>query len=63
MELTALEYSVDAAEFNQFSLQLDSENREIERGLLLREEVRRRGIALPFETGKEDSGRGWFNTL
>ncbi|MBM9150455.1 cobalamin adenosyltransferase [Salmonella enterica] len=61
VELTALEFSVDAAELNHFSLHLDSVNSEIERGLLLREEVRRRGIALPFESGNVASVRDWLN--
>ncbi|HDK0656314.1 TPA: cobalamin adenosyltransferase, partial [Escherichia coli] len=61
VELTALEFSVDAAALNHFSLHLDSVNSEIERGLLLREEVRRRGIALPFESGNVASVRDWLN--
>ncbi|HBB1421134.1 TPA: cobalamin adenosyltransferase, partial [Escherichia coli] len=61
VELTALEFSVDAAALNHFSLHLDSVNSEIERGLLLREEVSRRGIALPFESGNVASVRDWLN--
>nr|WP_244600372.1 hypothetical protein [Escherichia coli] len=61
VELTALEFSVDAAALNHFSLHLDSVNSEIKRGLLLREEVSRRGIALPFESGNVASVRDWLN--
>ncbi|HHH7730054.1 TPA: cobalamin adenosyltransferase, partial [Escherichia coli] len=61
VELTALEFSVDAAALNHFSLHLDSVNSEIERGLLLREEVSRRGIELPFESGNVASVRDWLN--
>ncbi|EGF4764738.1 cobalamin adenosyltransferase, partial [Escherichia coli] len=63
VEWARLEFSVDAAALNHFSLQLASINSEIERELLLREEIDRRGIKLPFEPGNLLSVRDWLNNL
>ncbi len=63
LELASLEFAMNASELAAFSLQLTAVNSEVERGLLLRDEVERRNIALPFEAGNKDSVRRWLDSL
>lgn len=63
LELAALEFAMNADELATFSQQLAAVNSEVERGLLLREEVARRNIALPFEAGNTGSVRSWLDSL
>lgn len=54
---------MNADEIAAFSVQLAAVNGEVERGLLLREEIERRNIALLFEAGDTDSVRSWLDSL
>ncbi len=63
LELSALEFAIDTSALSRFSLHLNEVNSEIERGLLLRAEVERRNIALPFEAGNTRSVRSWLSKL
>lgn len=63
LELTSFEFAMNASNLASFSLQLGALNSEIERGLLLRDEVERRNIVLPFEAGNTDSVRNWLDSL
>jgi len=63
LELTSLEFAMNTSELASFSLQLGALNCEVERGLLLRDEVERRNISLPFKAGDTDSVRSWLDSL
>jgi hypothetical protein len=63
LELSALEFAIDTSAFSHFTRHLNVVNSEIERGLLLRAEVERRNIDLPFEAGNTRSVRSWLSKL
>lgn len=63
LKLSALEFAIDTSELARFTLHLNVINNEIKRGLLLRDEVERRNIALPFEAGNTRSVRSWLSKL
>jgi hypothetical protein len=63
LALASLEFAMNDGELASFSLQLEAVNSEVERGLLLRDEIERRNIVLPFEAGNTDSVRSWLNSL
>jgi len=62
-ELYAIEFAIDVSELEHFTQHLKAVNCEIERGLLLHAEVKRRNITLPFESGNIDSVRNWLSKL
>ncbi len=62
-ELARIEFNLNAEELTQFAQELGTCNDEIERGLILREEVAKRGIKLPFEMGQSVSTRKWLGSL
>lgn len=63
IELGRLEFNLDIDELATFSNELIACNDEIQRGVLLKEEVAKRGIELPFEMGNADSTRKWLTSL
>lgn len=63
LALASLEFAMNDGEMASFSLQLEAVNSEVEHGLLLRDEIERRNIVLPFEAGDTDSVRSWLNSL
>ncbi|NVZ11416.1 hypothetical protein HW932_19375 [Allochromatium humboldtianum] len=63
LELSRLEFNFDTVEFHAFSQELMSCNTEIERSLLLKAEVEKRGIELPYEMGNANSTRKWLASL
>ncbi|BCU06761.1 hypothetical protein [Allochromatium tepidum] len=63
LELSRLEFNLDTIEFHAFSQELTSCNTEIERCLLLKAEVEKRGIELPYEMGNATSTRKWLASL
>lgn len=63
LELSRLEFNLDTVEFHAFSQELTSCNTEIERSLLLKAEVEKRGIELPYEIGNATSTRKWLASL
>lgn len=62
-ELARIEFNLDADELENFSSELIACNSEIERSLLLRQEIEKREIELPFEMGNTSSTRQWLSTL
>ncbi|MBU3009643.1 hypothetical protein [Cobetia amphilecti] len=60
IELSKLEFNLDADELEDFSQQLVACNNEIQRGSLLQDEVDKRGIELPYEMGNSESTRKWL---
>jgi hypothetical protein len=63
LELSALEFNLDPQDMRRFGDSLVSMNSEYERGLVLSQEVKKRGIELPFESGNLDSVRSWLSNL
>ncbi|MGD7035141.1 hypothetical protein [Methylotuvimicrobium buryatense] len=63
IELSRLEFNLDADELERFSFELAACNDEIQRGMLLKEEVAKRGIELPYEMGNTESTRKWLASL
>ncbi|ATG88965.1 hypothetical protein MKLM6_0690 [Methylomonas koyamae] len=62
-ELARLEFNLDADDLEKFSYELAACNDEIQRGMLLKEEVAKRGIELPYEMGNTASTRKWLTSL
>ena len=62
-ELSQLEFNLDADELLEFSLTLAACNSELQRGSVLKEEVAKRNIELPFEMGNSASSRKWLASL
>ncbi|ASM30678.1 cobalamin adenosyltransferase [Serratia marcescens] len=63
LDLSALEFAIDTSALSHFTRHLNVVNSEIERGLLLRTEIERRNIELPFEGGNTRSVRSWLSKL
>lgn len=62
-DLARIEFNLNTYELAQFSQELAACNDEIQRGLLLKKEVIKRGIELPYEMGKPQSTRKWLASL
>lgn len=62
-ELSQLEFNLDVDELQAFTLELQGCNDEIQRSVLLKEQVKARGIELPFEVGNAASTRSWLASL
>ena len=62
-ELGKLEFNLDADELEAFSLTLIACNDELQRGMVLKAEVAKRNIELPFEMGNSASTRDWLASL
>ncbi|WP_054901733.1 hypothetical protein [Pseudomonas sp. NBRC 111131] len=62
-ELSQLEFNLDADELEEFSLTLMACNDELQRSMVLRAEVAKRNISLPFEMGNSASTRKWLASL
>lgn len=60
IELSRLEFNLDVDELEEFSQKLDECNNEMKIGMLLKEEVTKRGIELPYEMGDPESTRKWL---
>ncbi|WP_176700262.1 MULTISPECIES: hypothetical protein [unclassified Gilliamella] len=54
---------MDTQQLASFTLHLTTTNNELERSFLLKEEVKRRGIKLPFEAGNLESVYSWIKSL
>lgn len=63
LELYQLEFNVDIEQLELFSLRLSSVNNELERSFILKEEIDKRNIKLPYEKGNPDSVKSWLNSL
>lgn len=62
-ELSQLEFNLDADELEEFSLTLVACNDELQRSRVLKAEVAKRNIELPFEMGNSASTRKWLASL
>jgi hypothetical protein len=62
-ELANLEFSFSSYELQEFSISLAKCNTEIEKSFVLRNEIQRRDIELPFEMGNSNSTRAWLTNL
>lgn len=62
-EFARLEFNLNTEELRIFSEELAACNSELERSLVLRAEVNKRGIELPFEMGKPETTRKWLASL
>ena len=58
-----IEFNLDPNEIRVFADSLESCNSELERTLILKQEVSRRKLDLPFEQGDVQSGRDWLASL
>ncbi|WP_107878641.1 hypothetical protein [Neisseria animaloris] len=63
VELSKIEFNMNALEFGQFADALVVTNDEFQRSVILNAEILRRNIKLPFEAGDTESVRGWLGTL
>lgn len=63
MELSRLEFNLDTDELEGFSQNLTTCNDEMQRSMLLKGEVTKRGIELPYEMGNSASTRKWLASL
>ncbi|WP_211276067.1 DNA repair protein [Moraxella caviae] len=61
-ELSKLEFQMNPDELAAFASALATTNSEIERSLVLRKEIQRRNIKLPFESGNHSSVRSWLKS-
>ncbi|WP_294884206.1 hypothetical protein [uncultured Gilliamella sp.] len=62
LELYQLEFNIDTEQLELFSLRLSSVNNELERSFILKEEIDKRNIKLPYEMGNCDSIKSWLNS-
>ena len=62
-ELSQLEFNLDVDELQAFTLELQGCNDELQRSVVLQQEVYARGIELPFEVGNAASTRNWLASL
>ncbi len=63
INLSKTELALNFDEIKQFTDSLQNTNSELERSVLLHEEVKRRNIALPFDSGNLSSTRDWLKKL
>ncbi|MBN6061495.1 ATPase [Aggregatibacter actinomycetemcomitans] len=63
LEWANIEFNLNPNEIAIFADSLESCNSELERTLILKQEVSRRELDLPFELGNEQSGRDWLASL
>lgn len=63
IELSKLEFNLDASEILSFSEQLQNCNSEVLKFNLISEEVKKRNLDLPFEMGNKASTKQWLASL
>lgn len=61
--LARVEFNLDIDDLEDFSRNLKNINDEIQRSLLLKEEVAKRGIQLPYQIGDSASTQKWLASL
>lgn len=62
-ELARQEFNMDTEELAAFSRDLSACNDEMQRGLVLKDEIAKQGIELPYEMGNATSTRKWLASL
>lgn len=60
LQLTQLEFGLNIDEISVFTEQLKSANSELERNIVLKKEIEKQEIKLPFEMGNSESTRSWL---
>ena len=60
LELTQLEFGLNIDEISKFTEQLTNSNSELERNILLKQEIEKQEIKLPFEMGNAESTQNWL---
>lgn len=60
LQLTQLEFGLNIDEISVFTEQLNSANSELERNIVLKKEIKKQEIKLPFEMGNSESTRSWL---
>ena len=60
LQLTQLEFGLNIDEISVFTEQLNSANSELERNIVLKKEIEKQEIKLPFEMGNSESTRSWL---
>lgn len=63
IELSQIEFNLDPGELQTFRLELEACNDELQRTVMLKQEVEVRGIVLPFEMDNVASTRNWLTSL
>ncbi len=63
INLSKTELNLNPEELRRFTDNLYNTNSELERSVILHEEVKRRNIALPFDSGNLSSTRAWLKKL
>lgn len=63
LQLTRLEFGLNIDEISKFTEQLTQVNSELERNIVLKKEVEKQEIKLPFEMGNSESTRSWLLRL
>jgi hypothetical protein len=62
-EIERIELNIDVDELEDFSIDLSQAQTESERGAVITQEIRQRGITLPYEVGNASSTRIWLASL
>lgn len=60
LELNQLEFNINIDDLEKFAHNLKSANTEMERHAILKQQVEKEDIKLPFEMGNSDSVRNWL---
>lgn len=60
LELTQLEFAINIEEMQIFANQLKQSSNEFERNILLKQQIEKQEIKLPFEMGNNDSTKNWL---
>ena len=63
LELAKIEFNMNPAELSAFADELEASSDENQRNFILRKEVAKRNIELPYEAGNNDSVRAWLRSL
>ena len=63
LEWAKIEFNLNPNEIAEFADSLEACNSELERTVVLKKEITRRNIDLPFELGNEQSTRNWLASL
>lgn len=60
LELTKLEFAINVQEMQIFANQLKQSNSELERNIVLKQQIEKQKIKLSFEMGNNDSTKKWL---
>ncbi|EPK6958782.1 DNA repair protein, partial [Acinetobacter baumannii] len=60
LELTQLEFEIDINQLSIFARNLSSATDEMERNIILKQEIEKQSIKLPLEMGNVESTQNWL---